>query len=75
MTKLQARRDYIFKGDLYTTPLVLTTLRHKQGWMTVLENLPVFTIRGGSYKQDVLAIEKSKAKALRYHARVIRGEV
>jgi sRNA-binding carbon storage regulator CsrA len=64
---VQAIKDYIFNDDLHNTPLSLTTVKHGKSWITILENVPVLTFRGNSYKQDVIGVSKTAPEALKFH--------
>ena len=67
MTKNFGLRDYIFKDDLMDTPLVLTTIKYNDRFITLIENVPVHTFRNGAHKQDVVGVNKTMREAMKFH--------
>jgi len=54
------------------------TLRYnfetEKGIVTMIENVPVFTFRGGSFKRDILNVTKDQKEALKFHMAVLEGK-
>jgi hypothetical protein len=62
-----SRRDYVFRGDLLNKPVTVSTIWTEQGFMCILETLPVLTIRGGAYSRDILEVSPTKKQAIKFH--------
>jgi hypothetical protein len=74
MTAIIAMRTYVFQGDLMNSPVIVTTVKRETQWITIIENLPVHTFRGDSYKQDVVAVNKSWRAAKKEHNDIVKGK-
>lgn len=68
-------RDYLFKGSLWNTPIVVSTVfadtKDLNGYMTQVENLPVDSMR--DYKTDVIDVKKDFSEAESCHNQVVEG--
>ena len=74
MTNINALRSYVFSGDLMNNPVIVTTVKRDKQWITIIENLPVHTFRGGSYKQDIVAANKTWREAKKQHNDILKGK-
>lgn len=75
MTATKALRTYVFqKKDLMETPVIVTTVNQEKNWITLVENLPVETFRGGAYKQDIVAVNKTWREAKKNHYDIVKGK-
>jgi hypothetical protein len=74
MTKINAIRTYVFQGDLMNNPVIVTTLKRESQWITIIENLPVHTFRGKSYKQDIVAVNTTWRDAKKEHNDIVKGK-
>jgi hypothetical protein len=72
--KMKGITSHKFGKDLYDTPLIITTAETEKGIVTMIENVPVFTFRGGSFKRDILNVTKDQKEALKFHMAVLEGK-
>jgi hypothetical protein len=69
-----SRRDYVFKKHLLDNPVTVSTIETEHGFVTFLETVPVLTLRGGAYKQDIVNVAKTKKEGLKYHMEALAGK-
>jgi hypothetical protein len=85
--KFIAKISYVFTDDILNTPIVVSTTKVKLNkknkesldveeiqYVTVIENLPVLTFRGGSWAKDIIGSSPELNKALDVHNKVVGGK-
>jgi hypothetical protein len=65
--------SHIFQKDLMDNPIIVTTAKTEKGYLTMIENIPVHTFRGGSFKRDVVNVAKTEKEGIEYHNDVVNG--